>query len=200
VYRQASGGDVKNTKTDAGNQYLWRMNRRKLDAESVRDTVLSLAGKMDLKMYGPGFRDFVIEHPQHSPHYRYDKYNPDDSTTHRRAVYRFLVRSQQQPFMESLDCADPSQLVAKRNETQTSLQALSLLNNKLILRMSEHFATRLAKEREAPAEQIELGCRLALGRGPTDFEKKELQELAAEHGMANVCRVIFNLNEFVFVD
>ena len=200
VYRQASDGDVKNTKTDAGNQYLWRMNRRKLDAESVRDTVLSLAAKMDLKMYGPGFRDFVIEHPQHSPHYRYDKYNPDDSTTHRRAVYRFLVRSQQQPFMESLDCADPSQLVAKRNETQTSLQALSLLNNKLILRMSEHFASRLAKERKTPAEQIELGCRLALGRGPTDFEKKELQALSAEHGMANVCRVIFNLNEFVFVD
>ena len=200
VYRQSSNGDRRSSKIDGGNVYLWRMNRRKLDAESVRDTVLTLSGKLDTRMYGPGFRDFVVEHPQHSPHYRYDKYDPDDSQTHRRAVYRFLVRSQQQPFMESLDCADPSQLVAKRNETQTSLQALSLLNNTLILRMAEHFAARLAKEKNTPDEQIEFGFRLAFGRPPTNIEKKELLSLAADHGMANVCRVIFNLNEFIFVD
>jgi len=200
VYRQSSNGNPHSTNIDRNNQFLWRMNRRKLDAESIRDSVLTLAGKLDMQMYGPGFRDFIIEHPQHSPHYRYDKHNPDDPLTHRRSVYRFLVRSQQQPFMETLDCADPSQRVAKRNETQTSLQALALLNNKLILRMAEHFAARLATKKKTLPDQIELACRLAFGRAATDIEKRELLALATEHGMANVCRVIFNLNEFVFID
>jgi hypothetical protein len=200
VYRQSSNGNPHSTEIDRNNQFLWRMNRRKLDAESIRDTVLTLAGKLNNSMYGPGFRDFIIEHPQHSPHFRYDKHNPDDPLTHRRSVYRFLVRSQQQPFMETLDCADPSQRVAKRNETQTSLQALALLNNKLMLRMAEHFAARLAKKEKMLSDQINLACRLALGRAPTEFEKQELLALATDHGMANVCRVFFNLNEFVFIE
>ena len=200
VYRQSSDGNLRSTKIDRNNQFLWRMNLRKLDAESIRDTVLTLAGKLELRMYGPGFRDFIIEHPQHSPHFCYDKHNPDDPLTHRRSVYRFLVRSQQQPFMETLDCADPSQRVAKRNETQTSLQALALLNNGLVLRMAEHFSARLAEEQKTLLDQIDLACRLAIGRQPTEYEKQELLALATDHGMANVCRVIFNLNEFVFIE
>ena len=143
VYRQVSSDNPSYAAPDADNRLLWRMNRQLLSAEAIRDSVLAVSGKLDGQMYGPGFMDFVIERPEHSPHYEYHKYDPDDVTTHRRSIYRFLVRSQQQPFMQSLGCADPSQSVAKRDAALTSIQALTLLNNRFMIRMSEHFAERL---------------------------------------------------------
>ena len=159
VYRQTSGGNAAASVVDASNRFLWRMNRRKLEAEALRDSVLLVSGKLDTTMYGPGFRDFVLEKPEHSPHYQYHKHDPDDASSHRRSVYRFLVRSQPQPFMDTLDCADPSLLVDKRNETLTALQALATLNNKFMVRMAEHFAARLEDESTERAEQIRRALR-----------------------------------------
>ena len=123
---------------DAGNKFLWRMNRRKLDAESIRDSVLAVSGKLDLAVGGPAFQDFVIEKPEHSPHYQYHLHDPNDAACHRRSIYRFIVRSQLQPFMNTLDCADPSLQVARRNESLTPLQALAMLNDGIIVTMSKH--------------------------------------------------------------
>ncbi len=117
------------------------MNRRKLEAEAVNDSVLSVAGKLDLTMGGPGFQDFVIDKPQHSPHYEYDQHDVEDPKSHRRAVYRFIVRSQPQPFLTVLDCADPSMSVASRNETVNALQALAMRNNRLTVAMAKHFCS-----------------------------------------------------------
>lgn len=184
---------------DSTNSLYWRANRRKLDAESLRDSMLLIAGKLDDRMGGPGFQDFVIEKPEHSPHFEYRLHDVEDSRSHRRSVYRFLARSQTQPFMTTLDCADPSMIVDKRNETVTALQALALLNNKVVLSMSRHLANRL---RAIPDEQqqIDAAFRLALGRAPTSVEQNALVTYAREHGLAQACRVILNLNEFAFVD
>lgn len=200
VYRQSSAGNPGAERIDAGNQFLWRMNRRKLEAEAVRDSVLLVAGKLDTTMFGPGFRDFVLEKPEHSPHYQYHKHDPDDPATHRRSVYRFLVRSQPQPFMDTLDCADPSLLVDKRNETLTALQALATLNNKFMVRMASHFASRIEREASDPEARIRRACRLALSRVPTAAETAALSRYAQQHGLAAACRVLLNLNEFIFVD
>lgn len=200
VYKQSSAGNAEAAKIDGGNQYLWRMSRRKLEAETLRDMVLLVSGKLDTTMYGPGFQDFVIEKPEHSPHYLYEKHDPDDVKTHRRSVYRFLVRSQPQPFMDTLDCADPSLLVDKRNETLTALQALALLNNKFVVRMAEHFAARLESESHDRAEQIDRAFELTLNRAPTADELKGLADYADTYGLPSVCRIIFNLNEFAFAD
>ena len=89
TYRQSSKSVAVNEKNDSQNRTLWRMNRRQLEAEAIRDTTLLLAGKMNNQMYGPGFRDFVLEHPEHSPHYEYHKHDPEDVKIHRRSVYRF---------------------------------------------------------------------------------------------------------------
>jgi hypothetical protein len=185
---------------DAANRYLWRMNRRRLEAEEIRDAVLSVAGVIDLTMYGPGFQDFVIEKPEHSPHYEYDLFDPADPRVHRRAIYRFAVRSQQQPFLTTLDCADPSMQVDRRNETVTPLQALALLNNRLMLVMSARFAERLAKDAGTTEDQVRAAYRLAVGRDPQPEELAALNSYAENAGLPNACRVIFNLNEFVFVD
>jgi hypothetical protein len=185
---------------DANNSLLWRQNRIKIDAESVRDSVLFASGRLDLKMGGPGFQDFVITHPEHSPHYEYDRYDPENPQSHRRSVYRFIVRSQQQPFMTSLDCADPSMRVDKRNESLSALQALSLLNDGFMVAMARHFAERVSKERADLSDQITRAFELAVSRSPADDERDALVTYARENGLANACRVILNLNEFAFVD
>lgn len=200
TYRQSSFGNPANEKIDTSNAFLWRMNRRKLEAEAVNDSVLSVAGKLDLTMGGPGFQDFVIDKPQHSPHYEYDQHDVEDPKSHRRSVYRFIVRSQPQPFLTVLDCADPSMSVASRNETVNALQALAMRNNRLTVAMAKHFSDRVAKDATDPPAQIDLAFRLALGRPPSANEAEAMSGYVREHGLTNLCRLIFNLNEFNFVD
>jgi mono/diheme cytochrome c family protein len=185
---------------DADNTLLWRMNRRKLDAESMHDSVLAVAGKLDLTMGGPGFQDFVIEHPEHSPHYEYALHNVDDPKSLRRSIYRFIVRSQPQPLMTVLDCADPSMSVDKRNESVNALQALAIRNNRLIVAMGRHFAERVAQLASDPEAQVAAAFRLALQRAPKPAESAELASYIKQYGLANTCRLIFSLNEFAFVD
>jgi hypothetical protein len=151
-------------------------------------------------MFGPGFQDFVVEKPEHSPHYEYGLFDPEDPRGHRRSIYRFIVRSQQQPFMTTLDCADPSMQVDKRNETVTPLQALTLLNNRLMVAMSRHFAERVAGMGTTTEERVSAAYRLALGREPSEHERDSLVAHADRFRMENACRVVLNLNEFVFVD
>ena len=101
--------------------------------------------------------------------------------------------------MDSLDCPDASILTPKRSMTLTSLQALALLNNPFVLKQCEHLAERVAMA--GPLNrQIEEVYRLALNRRPTSAELRQLVPFAQKHGMASVCRVIFNTSEFMFVD
>ena len=200
TYQQASAHDASNSTIDSDNRFLGRMNRRRLEAEEIRDAMLAVSGKLDPKMGGPGYYLFVLERPEHSPHYEYHKFNPDDAASHRRSVYRFIVRSQPDPYMTTLDCADSSQSTPQRNETLTSLQALSLLNNGFSLTMSKHFAAKLTAEQQPVAEQVRLAFERVSGRSPTDAELTELTAYAHKHGLPNLCRVLFNLSEFVYVD
>ncbi|MFV0443767.1 MAG: DUF1553 domain-containing protein [Planctomycetaceae bacterium] len=185
---------------DPENRLLWRMSRRQLEAECVRDSLLLAADRLNLEMGGPSFQDFVIEKPQHSPHYQYHLHDPDDPASQRRAVYRFLVRSQTEPFMTTLDCADPSMLVDQRNETVSPLQALTLLNSSLSLTMSAHFADRLRAEQSTLPAQLAYGAELTLGRPANAEELADLTDYARQHGLKQTCRVLLNLNEALFVD
>ena len=200
TYRQSSATNAAHEKIDSQNRYLWRMNRRQLEAEALRDSVLVLAGRMNFQMYGPGFRDFVLEHPEHSPHYEYYKHDPEDVSIHRRSVYRFLVRSQQQPFMTTLNCADPSQQVARRNDAITALQSLALLNNKLMVAMARHFANDLQQSQPNTQSAVSEAFFRTVGRAPSNKEASDLATYTQQHGLANTCRLLFNLNEFSFVD
>ncbi|NIP98843.1 MAG: DUF1553 domain-containing protein, partial [Akkermansiaceae bacterium] len=170
VYKQGSVHNADHARIDDSNRFLWRQNRRRLEAEALRDTVLLVSGKLDRKMGGPSFKDFVIERPEHSPHYQYHKADHDDPATHRRSVYRFIIRSQPQPFMDTLDCADPSQLVDKRGETTTALQALALLNNAFMVRLAEHFAASLEQDEDPVTRALQL----TLSRPPTPEEHAAL--------------------------
>lgn len=199
TYRQASDFNPKMAQIDSDNRYLWRMNRRRLQAEELRDSVLAVSGKLDPKMGGPGYYLFELQKTEHSPHYEYHLFDPEDPATHRRSLYRFIVRSQPDPFMTTLDCADSSQSTPKRNETLTSLQALSLLNNRFMLSMAKHFAARLDAF-PTVEQQVEHGMLLVTGRLPNAAERNALTAYCAAHGTKNLCRVLLNLSEFVYVD
>ncbi|MCZ6792869.1 MAG: DUF1553 domain-containing protein, partial [Planctomycetota bacterium] len=200
VYRQTSAGRDAAAKLDGGNRFLWRMNRRRLEAEAVRDSVLLVSGAIDLKMGGPAVRHFVFK-DDHSPVYDYSRFDPRDQSGFRRSVYRFIVRSVPDPFMECLDSADPSILTPKRNVTLTATQALALLNNPFMVEQARRFADRLRREVSGDLSlQVTRAHELALGRLPDREEEDILAAHARRHGLENVCRLLFNTNEFIFVD
>ena len=201
TYRQASEITEQHRQLDASNLYLARFSRQRLDAESIRDAVLVASGNMDYSMGGPGWRDFKMVRPEHSPHYRYDLADPSDVSTWRRAIYRFIARSQTQPFLTALDCADPSMRVEKRNSSITALQSLAMLNNSAVLVQARELAARLSSQSGGVGErEIQGAFQSVLGRLPDEGEQAVMLALRDEAGLENVCRVLFNLNEFVFVD
>ncbi len=200
TYRQASTHDISNAKRDGDNRLLWRMNRQRLDAESIRDAVLVVSGKMDFKMYGPGYDLFRFKE-DHSPIYDHLDVNYiNRPESWRRTVYRFVVRSVPNPFLETLDCADPNINVPVRNSTMTALQALALLNNPFMVKQAEYFAERVQAQEKDPARQVDAVYRLALARQPTLQERAAMATYIQRHGLANACRLVFNANEFMFVD
>jgi hypothetical protein len=199
TYRQRSANIPANAAEDADNRYLWRMNRQRLDAESVRDAVLAASGKLDLTMGGPSAEQFWFK-DDHSPVYDYSRFDIDSAASYRRSVYRFIVRSAPDPFMDRLDCPDASLITAKRNTTITAIQALALLNNPFMVRQAEHLAARARGLAEQPDQQIAWIYRLTLGRNPGPAEARRLAQFAAQNGLENTARAILNSNEFLFVD
>lgn len=201
TYRRADAHDEGNAAIDGGNTLLWRANRRRMSAEEFRDSVLAVSGQLNPAHGGPPFQDFIIEKPEHSPHYQYHLHDPNDPASHRRTIYRFVVRSQPQPMLTSLDCADPSMSVPERDESTTALQALTQWNNRFVEAMSVQFADRLRREASAsPEKKVDLACRLAIGRLPTDEERPVLLDHLQTYGDESFARIVFNLNAFVYVD
>src|ERR1041385_8738521 len=117
-----------------------------------------------------------------SPTYDYARFDIDSPASYRRSVYRFLVRSVSDPFMDRLDCPDASLITAKRNTTITAIQALALLNNPFMVRQSEHLAARVKGLAGQADEQIAWIYRLALGRNPDQREARRLADFARRDG------------------
>src|SRR6266446_4363101 len=105
----------------------------------MRDSMLAVSGEIDLKIGGPSIQQFYFK-DDHSPIYDNTRFDQDNPGARRRAVYRHIVRSVPDPFMDCLDAADPSLLTARRNTTLTALQALAILNNPFVLKQAEYFA------------------------------------------------------------
>lgn len=202
AYRRSSRHNEANASIDGDNQYWWRADRRRLTAEEFRDSLLEVSGALKLEERGgPSFYDFVIEKPRHSPHYEYHLHDPNDPASHRRSVYRFVVRSQPQPMLTTLDCADPSISVPLRDESTSALQALTQWNHPLVEAMSLRLSERLSIEGLVdPDAVIDRACLLALGRLPHLRERELLESHLKQYGTASMARVLFNMNDFTYID
>jgi mono/diheme cytochrome c family protein len=201
IYRQSSRYSAEAAKVDSDNRLLWRMNRRRLEAEAVRDAVLRLSGKLNLEMGGPPVKQFIeVKAGGIRPEADYQHFNIDDPANNRRSIYRFIFRTIPDPFMSALDCPDGSQQVPKRTVSITALQALAMQNDKLVIRQSEHIAAALAAQHKDLPQQVTQLYRLVLGREPEAKELTAVSQYAQQFGMANACRFLLNTNEFMFVD
>ncbi len=198
TYRQQSIWNEKAARVDAGNRLLWRMNPRRLEAEALRDAVLSVSGTLNEATGGPGFHDFDYTEG-YAPVYRY--ITADSPELCRRTIYRFTVRSTPDQFMNTLDCPNPSNLTPARIATTTALQSLALLNNDFMLKQANHLADRITRETGPSAEkQIDRAFALTLARSPSRTEKSAALRLVQREGLFHLCRMLYNANEFVYVD
>jgi hypothetical protein len=197
TYRQASAATSQGLATDAGCRLLWRYPARRLEAEPLRDAILFVSGKLDLRRGGPGFDLF-------EPNNNYVKvYTPKKTLgpeEWRRMIYQQKPRMQLDDIFGAFDCPDGGQIAPRRNRSTTPLQALNLLNSPFLLQQAGFFAERLEKEAgKDVAAQARLGFRLAFSRDPTAQELEGAERLIREHGALIFCRALFNANEFVYL-
>jgi mono/diheme cytochrome c family protein len=199
AYRRASTPASSQAMTrDSGNRLLWRGPTRRIDAESLRDSVLAVSGKLNPDMYGPGWRDFDYKE-EYAPVYTYKTADAPDLW--RRSIYRFIVRTTPHQLMTTLDCPNPANLTPARNITTTALQSLTLLNNQFMLRQAGYFAERVKAEAGAdPKAQARRAFAIAFARDATDTETSDAAALIQSHGLPELCRMLLNANEFVYVD
>jgi hypothetical protein len=198
TYQQSSRFRPSPAATDATNQLLWRHAPRRLEAESLRDSLLAVSGSLNRELGGPGYYDFstFTNNSQF-----YDVGDPQGVTFDRRSLYRTLARSGRNRFLDAFDCPDPSTKTPQRAVTTTPLQALSLLNGSFALRMSDQLAARVKREAGAsPAARIHYMFRLCFSRPPTRQEALTAGNFSSRHGLAALARVLFNANEFLYVD
>jgi hypothetical protein len=142
------------------------------------------------------FRPFEYKSTQY-----YEPLDPVGHEFNRRSIYRMWARGGKSPLLDAFDCPDPSTATPSRGTTTTPLQALALLNNSFTLRMADHFAQRLEKERPGGADQqAARAFQLAYGRAPGDLEGAAAAAFIQKHGLPAFCRVLLNTNGFLYVD
>jgi hypothetical protein len=206
---------------DPDNRLLWRQAYHRLEVEAIRDSMLAVSGRINRQMYGPAMYPFI---PRDALLNHADKTSIwpafDEQQASRRTVYAFIKRSLLVPMLEVLDLCDTTRTSPMRVVTTVPTQALTLYNGDFVNRQAEHLAARLEREAGGGLEkQIEYAWRLAFCRTPTTAELKamklffesemEQRDVESERdgdaesrhdALVQLCRVVFNLNEFVYPD
>ena len=205
VYRQASTLRESAMVVDADNRFLWRMSRRRLEAEPFRDAMLAAAGGLDSQMFGT-----------------FQKWKPrlfsvDDSNsetanfkTRRRSLYMPVVRTTLQEMMELFDVGDPNSINSRRTNTTVAHQALFLLNNDFVQERARGLADRVLADSGDEGRQIEQAWWLVLSRPPTSVERSRAAEFLtasrktaggnSRRAWTSLAGALFSLNEFLFID
>jgi hypothetical protein len=218
TYRQSGRFDEAAAKIDTDNRYLWRMSRRRLEGEAIRDAMLVVAGRLNEQAGGPSVMPELPADLGPVPGW---KASPDPAQRDRRSVYVFAKRNLKYPLFKVFDSPDANETCSRRNVCTNAPQALTLLNNSVVLGFAKSFAERVLRETGRDADKfVERAVRLALGRTPTteerttmaDFIRRQAEMLRKEPGpkpsaeaaftaaAADLCHVLVNVNEFVYVD
>jgi len=219
VYRQSSAPNEKALAVDEGNRLLWRMNRRRLESEPMRDAFLAVSGQLNSQMGGPGIypriRPELLIASQRNKWPTVKKEGPQHW---RRSVYVYVKRQLQLPLLEMFDSPSTNHSCSERGRSLVPTQSLVLLNDDFLRQQSRLFADRVRAEASAdPHEQIRRAVWIALSRKPSPHEVEDGAQFvsaqaqllieegfspdAARHAaLADFCHVLMNLSEFVYVD
>lgn len=197
TYRQSGHWRGEASRVDAGSRLFWRFPPRRLAGEEIRDTMLSVAGKLDLTMGGPGFKLYEYQQDNVATYVPLDQVGPE---TYRRAVYHHNARAARIDVLTDFDCPDPAFADPRRASTTTPLQALTLMNHSFPFDMAQALAQRL--EREAPDRkgQIIRAFELAYSRPPTELELQHTIQVVEARGLLPFCRALLNSNELIYLD
>ncbi len=229
TWRQAAGwANERNARIDPENRYLWKMPLQRLEGEIIRDSILSVAGSLNLKPGGPGvFPEVDSEVLKGAAYQRWPK-TTDGPEHWRRSVYVTEMRSITAPILDLFDPPENISSCARRNVTTIAPQALQLLNNKFVANQAVIFAERLRNEvGRNPKAEVQRAFALAFGRAPDPGEADgALSFLARQEtyhrshngklaqsgadpaeilppdkaALVDFCHSLFNANEFVYVN
>jgi hypothetical protein len=225
TYRMSKQWNKEYAEEDPEDRLLWRVPYRRLEVEAIRDSILAVSGRLNPKMGGPSmFPPIPKEALEGSSDPDKIWKASDEKEASRRTVYACVKRSMVVPLLEVLDLCDSARSAAKRNVTSVAPQALTLFNSEFVNRQANYLAQRLSSDvGDDLAKQIERAYRLALCRPPNNTESAKMSrfireesgkvlkeaeeakkpisaEKAQEAALVQMCRVIFNLNEFVYPD
>jgi hypothetical protein len=234
TYRQSVAGDL-GAKIDPDNKLLWKMPRRRLEAEAIRDSVLTAAGTLNRQFGGPSVKIplepevYALLFTEGEPDGLWPV-TPDVKQHTRRSVYLFNKRNVRHPMLEAFDQPDTLNSCADRPVSTFAPQALILMNSPFVHAQGKALAIALAKETLDPNKQLDTLYRRSVGRLPTDAERKlateflkeqtdtirdrlrarlpvgidadalpEGADVAKVRALADLCVVIFNTHEFVYI-
>jgi Protein of unknown function (DUF1553)/Protein of unknown function (DUF1549)/Planctomycete cytochrome C len=197
TYRQLSAPRVDGLKVDASARLLWRFPPRRLEAEAIRDSMLTASGVLEERMGGPGFSPF-------QPNTNYVRvYRPKEQfgpSEWRRMVYMSKVRMEQDSVFGAFDCPDAGLIAPRRTQSTTAVQALGLFNSRFTEEQADLMAERCRHEAgSGAAPGVQRAFELAFGRQPDEVESRAAELLVARYGLPSLCRALFNANEFLFL-
>jgi len=203
---------------DPENRLLWRAHWRRLEAEVLRDGILAVAGKLNPKSGGPGIkpriRPELLEASKRNEWPQVKKEGPEHW---RRSVYIYIKRQLPFPMLELFDQPNSAQTCERRDENVVPTQALLLMNDEFVAEQAEHFADRVIRAAgDDPARQTATAVRMALAREATPAEIAETAKFLTERArglddaeakssatrsaLVDFCYVLFNSNEFSYLD
>jgi hypothetical protein len=212
TYQMSSAGQPAALTADPENRLIWRHNRQRLDAESLRDTLLSVSGELDpTPLNGP--------HPFPPPEkWEFTQHHPfkDEYPSNRRSVYLMQKRLTAMPYFQTFDGADANTSSPSRDASVTSVQALYLMNNAFVREQADKLAARLLARPGGDAERVKHTFELTLARPPSAQEREQalahLEKFRSRpepassatdldrEAWASLVRVLFRLNEFLYLD
>jgi hypothetical protein len=222
AWRMCRTPNPEDAKADPENRLLSFVPYRRLEVEAIRDSMLAVSGRLNPAMFGPPMFPFI---PAQAIEANTDKQSvwkaSDETERSRRTVYAFIKRGLVVPLLEVLDLCDTINSSARRQVTTVAPQALTLFTGEFVNEQARHLAARLRREAGKDAgKQIDLAWRLALCRSPREVEALAMREFlrreteaarseaanaggegsAEERALVQLCRVLLNLNEFVYAD
>jgi hypothetical protein len=206
TYRQASQSPQEKSfhAIDPANKLLWKWNRRRLDAEELRDSMLAVTGKLNLKAAGPSVMAAIdpelikdLKRPQ------YWVTNRDKSEHDRRTIYMIYKRNMILPFMQVFDSPDTLLSCARRDHSTHAPQALELMNGAFSNRLAQALAERLRTERKTASERIDYGFQLVSGRSANAKERALAMKYLDDPDPAALTEFalsLLNSNAFLYVN
>jgi len=201
---------------DSANKFWWRANRRRLDAEALRDSMLAASGEIDLRVGGEGFKPSISSEALEGFSRKDAVWNASPAEEQRRrSLYIYVSRSLMPPMMTAFDQCDTTLPCGQRDVTTVPTQALAMINNEFVHARSESLAARVLRSAATQYEQIEFAWMFALERKPTEDERQLATQhlksqinnfksvdaaLAENRALASLCHVLLNSNEFLYID